>query len=99
MGYASYYRDGRWRGYGIPDVCNDPDCGKAGIDRGLSYLCHNCGGYFCGEHLTTAYCDEHDEPIFFDGQTFESGTQVCVRCDEKEEEEMKKEDYECSHNS
>lgn len=50
MGYAVYEdRDARdrgvdrWAGYGVPAVCDWPDC-EAAIDRGLAYKCE--------EHLT-----------------------------------------------
>lgn len=60
MGWAVGY-DSRWKrdiGYGIPAVCDHPDCGED-IDRGLSYVCgsnprggeHGCGLYFCDAHL------------------------------------------------
>lgn len=60
MGWSIGY-DNFWRrdiGYGVPAVCDHPDC-NADIDRGLSYVCggepyggeHGCGLYFCGEHL------------------------------------------------
>src|SRR5665811_952191 len=45
-------------GYGVPALCDHPDCNKE-IDRGLSYVCCNqqiyggedgCGLYFCDKH-------------------------------------------------
>jgi hypothetical protein len=53
--------DERWKrdiGYGVPAVCDHPDC-KEEIDRGLSYVCggepfggdRGCGLYFCSAHL------------------------------------------------
>lgn len=48
-------------GYGVPAICEHPDCNKQ-IDRGLSHACgdmhdggeHGCGLYFCEEHLAFA---------------------------------------------
>lgn len=64
--------DERWQrdiGYGVPAICDHPDCSTA-IDRGLSYVCgkepyggeRGCGLYFCGSHFT----DDH--------------RQLCARC-------------------
>ena len=45
-------------GYGVPALCDHPDCNKE-IDRGLAYVCCNqqpyggedgCGLYFCDKH-------------------------------------------------
>lgn len=52
--------DGTWQrdiGYGVPALCDHPDCDKP-IDRGLDYVCggdpyggeHGCGLYFCSKH-------------------------------------------------
>lgn len=60
MGWSIGY-DEKWKrdiGYGVPAVCDHPDCNKS-IDRGLSYVCgsepyggdHGCGLYFCTDHL------------------------------------------------
>ena len=75
MGWAVGF-DSRWMrdiGYGVPAVCDFPECGTA-IDRGLGYVCggvpyggeYGCGLYFCGEHLMFGY----DEP----------NRQLCERC-------------------
>lgn len=44
-------------GYGVPAICEHPDCSKK-IDRGLAYCCggehgseRGCGLYFCEDHL------------------------------------------------
>lgn len=51
-------RDGRDIGYGVPSLCDHPDCNKE-IDRGLSYVCgvvntdgedRGCGLHFCSDH-------------------------------------------------
>ena len=78
MSWAVGY-DSNWDrdiGYGVPSVCDHPDCNKE-IDRGLNYVCggnpyggeHGCGLFFCDEHLFL----ERNNP------------QRCERCvDEKE---------------
>lgn len=52
-------KDGRDAGYGVPALCDHPDCDKR-IDRGLSYVCgmintdgedRGCGLHFCTDHL------------------------------------------------
>lgn len=60
MGYSVGYDD-NWKrdiGYGVPAICDHPDCDKA-IDRGLGYVCaeqepygggNGCGLFFCGKH-------------------------------------------------
>jgi len=60
MGW-SIGHDGRWDrdiGYGVPAICDHPECSKE-IDRGLAYVCcgqeayggdDGCGLFFCGEH-------------------------------------------------
>lgn len=59
MGWSIGYDD-NWKrdiGYGVPAVCDHPDC-NAEIDRGLSHVCgsepyggeRGCGLYFCSEH-------------------------------------------------
>lgn len=57
MGYAVYKNGDRYAGYGVPAVCEHPDCDKE-IDRGMSHACggepfseYGCDRYFCGEHL------------------------------------------------
>lgn len=60
MGWSIGF-DSHWNrdiGYGVPAICDHPDCAKK-IDRGLSYVCggdayggeHGCGLYFCSAHL------------------------------------------------
>lgn len=77
MGYGVYFRKGRWAGYGVPAICDQPDCG-AEIDRGLAYICGDgpdddaaCGLFFCADHLYLGGQD--DEP------------QMCQRCCDGEE--------------
>lgn len=51
--------NGRDIGYGVPALCDHPDCAKR-IHRGLSFVCgvvntegeeRGCGLHFCGSHL------------------------------------------------
>lgn len=69
--------DSKWSrdvGYGVPSICDHPDCDKE-IDRGLSYVCgsepyggeHGCGLFFCENHLRY----HHNE---------DCRGQVCERC-------------------
>jgi hypothetical protein len=60
MGWSIGF-DSNWHrdvGYGVPAMCDYPDCGKQ-IDRGLGYICGDdiyggsvgCGLFFCEAHL------------------------------------------------
>lgn len=45
----------RWAGYGVPAICDQPDC-ETEIDRGIGYRCGDatddgCGLSFCSSHL------------------------------------------------
>ena len=75
MGYEIYKNGNRWAGYGVPAICEHPDCDKE-IDRGFAYACGGkpfseigCDMYFCEDHL------------FFN----EDGIQLCKRCLEEKE--------------
>lgn len=67
IGYDSNHK--RDIGYGVPAVCDHPDC-NAEIDRGLSYVCggepyggeHGCGLYFCGNHREFTEIPVCDDP-------------------------------------
>lgn len=72
MGYGVYHNNGRWAGYGVPALCDHPDCG-ADIDRGIAYMCgeepgseKGCGLFFCGNHLWISRTD--------------GDPQMCERC-------------------
>ena len=69
MGWSIGF-DEKWQrdiGYGVPAVCDDPDCSEE-IDRGLSYVCggdvrggeHGCGLYFCEKHHNRCTGKRHD---------------------------------------
>lgn len=76
MGWAVGELNGRDIGYGVPAICDHPDC-TTRIDRGLAYACgggvmgtvHNCGLFFCGDHLVRFL--ENDD---------RGGEDVCERC-------------------
>jgi hypothetical protein len=66
MGWSIGF-DSNWKrdiGYGVPTVCDHPDCSEQ-IDRGLSYVCaqepyggeDGCGLYFCMNHLGSGQCE------------------------------------------
>jgi len=80
MSWSIGIESGRDIGYGVPAVCDHPDCEEQ-IDRGMSYRCgdinndEGCGLFFCEEHLGW----------FFDEEDQESG-QLCERCGEAFEE-------------
>ncbi|WP_336633629.1 MULTISPECIES: hypothetical protein [unclassified Microbacterium] len=63
----------RWAGYGVPAVCDHPDCAEA-VDRGLGYRCGDIGGEAgCG----LSFCSGH---LHMDG----GATQKCERCRDEE---------------
>ncbi len=61
MGSAVYQVGHRFGGYGVPTICEHPDCNKK-IDRGISFACggepfseHGCDRYFCDKHFEYIY--------------------------------------------
>jgi len=82
MSYEIGYDDNWERdiGYGVPSICDHPDCNKE-INRGLSYVCggeayggeYGCGLFFCENHLGTKFAD-NDEDIIMDN--------ICDRCED-----------------
>ncbi len=79
MGYACYEKDGRDQGYGIPAICDHPDCFEE-IDRGIGYACggdpmENCGLFFCSTHRSH---DVDPEAEWADENRHDFG--VCERC-------------------
>lgn len=77
MSWAIGEHNGRDIGYGVPAICDHPNCNND-IDRGLSYVCggepyggeHGCGLFFCGEHL-----------FYHQFRGEETVIQTCKRCD------------------
>lgn len=64
MSWAVGEHRGRDIGYGVPAICDHPECNEE-IDRGLGYVCggnvyggeNGCGLFFCGKHLLPTLCD------------------------------------------
>lgn len=61
MGYQVYKVGPRFGGYGVPAICEQPECNEE-IDRGVSFACggepfseHGCDRYFCGKHFHYTY--------------------------------------------
>ena len=82
MGWSIGY-DSNWQrdiGYGVPCVCDHPDCNEQ-IDRGLSYVCggmpygggKGCGLFFCSKH-------KGHHPVTTDEDGDEDWTELCDRC-------------------
>lgn len=82
MGWSIGYDD-RWKrdiGYGVPALCDHPECG-AEIDRGLGYVCgsepyggeHGCGLYFCSKHRQ--FAEVNDDCV-----------ELCERCSDENSE-------------
>ena len=78
MGYQVYKVGKRFGGYGVPAICEHPDC-KEEIDRGMSYACgeepfseYGCDRYFCSKH-TEIHC--------FNTGSSRKCIEVCERCD------------------
>lgn len=68
MGWAVGEFEGRDIGYGVPAICDYPDCDLR-IDRGLGYVCgfgvpyggdEGCGLFFCIEHGGGSLCERCD---------------------------------------
>ena len=88
MGYQIYKVGKRWGGYGVPAICEHPDC-KEKIDRGVSYACggepfseFGCDRYFCGEHkhFVGFKCDGSDEKCDHDDDCECTFKELCERC-------------------
>lgn len=93
MGYQVYKVGKRWGGYGVPAICEHPDCKKE-IDRGMGYACGEepfseiaCDRYFCSKHLFIVGWDQksgdagwckHEQDI--DGTCDCVLVRVCERC-------------------
>ena len=78
MGFAIYEVGKRWGGYGVPAICEFPDCNEE-IDRGISFACggepfsqYGCDRYFCEKHRNY-HC-------FNTGNSERVCVEVCKRC-------------------
>jgi hypothetical protein len=89
MGWSIGY-DTRWKrdiGYGVPAICDHPDCNSE-IDRGLAHVCggepyggeHGCGLFFCDSHL---YLSNH-RPGFYCFQCWTESTPFSPKPDTQE---------------
>lgn len=77
MGYAVYQVGKRFGGYGVPTICEHPDCDKE-IDRGMSYA---CGGEPFSEWGCDRYfCEKHRSPHCFNTGNSRTCIEVCDRC-------------------
>lgn len=87
MGYQVYKVGHRWGGYGVPAVCEHPDCNKE-IDRGISFACggepfseHGCDRYFCEKHREYHYWDIEEGDWCKHEEDCECEVaEVCERC-------------------
>lgn len=74
MGWAVGHMNHRDIGYGVPSLCDHPDCDKK-IDRGLAYCCGDepwgdigCHLYFCEDHRFFGVFDSEGNPIDQDAE-------------------------------
>lgn len=91
MGYQIYRVGKRWGGYGVPAICEHPDCNEE-IDRGVSFACggepfseYGCDRYFCEKHrqFECWKCDGSDEKCDHDITDEKCECEckfVCERC-------------------
>ncbi len=95
MGYAIYQVGPRHGGYGVPAVCEKPEC-DAQIDRGISYACggepfseHGCDRYFCEKHrnytCVTALGDE-EHTCELEQEDDCEYKELCERCSHRSKE-------------
>jgi hypothetical protein len=88
MGYQVYLVGKRYGGYGVPAICEYPDCNEE-IDRGMSFACGGepfseigCDRYFCSKHrkYTGFKCDGSDERCDHEDDCECTFVEVCERC-------------------
>ena len=87
MGYQIYKVGNRWGGYGVPAICEHPDCKKE-IDRGVSFACggepfseHGCDRYFCEKHFDWVYFKEDGSRCRHRKDCECEMAQLCERCE------------------
>lgn len=95
MWYAVYEVWDRYWWYGVPAICEHPDCNEE-IDRWMSYACwwepfseFWCDRYFCSKHLSNEYFDE-DWFVLSDhapDEAYDSAkcVDICEKCKRNEE--------------
>jgi len=80
MGYQVYKVGQRWGGYGVPAICEHPDCNEE-IDRGVSFA---CGGEPFSEYGCDRYfCEKHRHYHCFNSGNGRTCVEVCERCDKR----------------
>lgn len=91
MGYQVYRVGKRWGGYGVPAICEHPDCNEE-IDRGISFACggepfseYGCDRYFCSQHLEITCIAHFGEECPDELEDCDS-VELCERCAKGEEE-------------
>jgi hypothetical protein len=91
MGWSIGEFEGRDIGYGVPAICDQPDCDEQ-IDRGLSYVCgseayggeNGCGLFFCEKHRSFAE-DDNIKGMLCERccEYFDEGLENCTPFDPK----------------
>lgn len=86
MWYAVYSVWDRFWWYGVPAICEHPDCNKE-IDRWMSYACwwepfseHWCDRYFCEKHLGSKYIKEDWSECNCEDDCKCESVDLCERC-------------------
>ncbi len=89
MGYAIYQVGKRWGGYGVPAICEHPDCNEE-IHRGVSYACgsepfseHGCDRYFCDKHLNYVRFKGDGSKCRHRNNCDCDMVQLCARCEKR----------------
>lgn len=85
MGWAVGWdsRTKRFRGYGVPATCEEPECPEK-IDRGLAYACggldDGCGRFFCEDHLFYLNLEDKEEWELDPDEDRDEDCFCCRRC-------------------
>lgn len=86
MGYQIYRVGERFGGYGVPAICEYPDCTEE-IDRGISYACggepfsdKGCDRYFCGKHKSFVAFKEDGSKCRHRSDCECESVELCERC-------------------
>ena len=91
MGYQVYKVNHRFGGYGVPAICEHPNCNEE-INRGMPYACGEepfsevgCDRYFCGKHKVLVCRDSEGEICEHEEDCDCECKEVCERCAKGEE--------------
>lgn len=86
MGYQVYKVGERFGGYGVPAICEQPECTKE-IDRGMSFACgdepfseYGCDRYFCSEHRYYVYFKDNGARCRHQNDCGCHAVELCKRC-------------------